>query len=125
MLAVRLDVNDEKAAFAAVGQGIKRFGRIDVLANNAGYGLLGAVAEASQEEIENLFRTNVFGLLAVTRATLPHMRRQRSGHIINISSIGGFEAFDRSRASYCVKSENGRDLRFLRILPSSNRRNPT
>lgn len=93
LTAVRLDVNDESTIHDAVSKGIKRFGRIDVLVNNAGYGLLGAVEEASKDEIESLFRTNVFGLLAVTKAVLPHMRKQRSGHIINISSIGGFEAF--------------------------------
>jgi NAD(P)-dependent dehydrogenase (short-subunit alcohol dehydrogenase family) len=93
LLAVRLDVTREAEAHQAVAEGIKRFGRIDILVNNAGYGLLGAVEEASAEEIEPLFATNVFGLLAVTRAVLPHMRRQRSGHIINISSIGGYEAY--------------------------------
>lgn len=93
LLAVKLDVTDEQQAHQAVAEGIKRFGRIDILVNNAGYGLLGAVEEATKEEIEPLFATNVFGLLAVTRAVLPHMRRQRSGHIINISSIGGYEAY--------------------------------
>jgi NAD(P)-dependent dehydrogenase (short-subunit alcohol dehydrogenase family) len=93
LLAVRLDVTREAQAHQAVAEGIKRFGRIDILVNNAGYGLLGAVEEASAEEIEPLFATNVFGLLAVTRAVLPHMRRQRSGHIVNISSIGGYEAY--------------------------------
>jgi NAD(P)-dependent dehydrogenase (short-subunit alcohol dehydrogenase family) len=63
------------------------------LVNNAGYGLLGAVEEASAEETQRLFGTNVFGLLAVTRAVLPHMRRQRAGHIINLSSVGGYAGF--------------------------------
>jgi len=62
-----------------------------VLVNNAGYGLLGAVEESSGPEVERLFATNVFGLLAVTRAALPAMRRQRAGHIVNFSSIGGYE----------------------------------
>ena len=93
LLAVALDVTNEKQAFAAAEQAIKRFGRIDVLLNNAGYGLLGAVEEATAEEIEKLYATNVFGLLKVTRAVLPHMRRQRSGHVINISSIGGYTGF--------------------------------
>jgi NAD(P)-dependent dehydrogenase (short-subunit alcohol dehydrogenase family) len=90
LLAVALDVTDEAQAHQAVNEAIARFGRIDVLVNNAGYGLLGAVEEASGAEIEALYRTNVFGLLAVTRAVLPHMRRQRSGRILNFSSIGGY-----------------------------------
>jgi NAD(P)-dependent dehydrogenase (short-subunit alcohol dehydrogenase family) len=92
LLAVALDVTDEVQAHAAAKAAVTRFGRIDVLLNNAGYGLLGAVEEASAQEIEALYRTNVFGLLAVTRAVLPHMRRQRSGRILNISSIGGITA---------------------------------
>src|SRR3979490_746792 len=93
LLATRLDVTREDEAQGAVGQAVKRFGRIDILVNNAGYGLLGAVEEASAEETQRLFGTNVFGLLAVTRAVLPHMRRQRAGHIINLSSVGGYAGF--------------------------------
>jgi len=93
LLAARLDVTKEAEAHEAVGQAVKRFGRIDILVNNAGYGLLGAIEEASADETQRLFDTNVFGLLGVTRAALPHMRRQRSGHIINLSSVGGYTGY--------------------------------
>jgi NAD(P)-dependent dehydrogenase (short-subunit alcohol dehydrogenase family) len=93
LLSLSLDVTDEAQAVAAAEQAVARFGRIDVLLNNAGYGLLGAVEEAVAEEVERLFQTNVFGLLKVTRAVLPHMRRQGSGHVINISSVGGYAAY--------------------------------
>lgn len=93
LLAVRLDVTREDEAHQAVAEGIKRFGCIDVLINNAGFGVLGAVEETSASETERLFATNVFGLLNVTRAVLPHMRAQRSGRVINISSIGGYQAY--------------------------------
>ncbi|MGE1172658.1 oxidoreductase [Pseudomonas sp. BW7P1] len=93
LLTVRLDVTREEEAHQAVAEGIKRFGRIDVLINNAGFGVLGAVEETSASETERLFATNVFGLLNVTRAVLPHMRAQRGGRVINISSIGGYQAY--------------------------------
>ncbi|WP_454917395.1 oxidoreductase [Xanthobacter sediminis] len=92
LLPLALDVTDEAQAKAAAAAAIARFGRIDVLLNNAGFGLLGAVEEASAAEVEKLYRTNVFGVLAVTRAVLPQMRAQRAGRIINISSIGGYRA---------------------------------
>ncbi|WP_423199266.1 Short-chain dehydrogenase/reductase SDR [Cupriavidus sp. H19C3] len=93
LLAVKLDVTQEADAVAAVAQAVARFGRIDVLVNNAGFGVLGAVEETSIEEAKRLFDTNVFGLLAVSRAVLPQMRRQRSGHVINISSLGGYSGY--------------------------------
>jgi NAD(P)-dependent dehydrogenase (short-subunit alcohol dehydrogenase family) len=92
LLAQPLDVTDEGQAHEAAAAAVARFGRIDVLLNNAGFGLLGAVEEATAEEVERLYRTNVFGLLAVTRAVLPKMRAQRSGRILNISSIGGYRS---------------------------------
>jgi len=90
VLPVALDVTDERQAAAAVEAAIARFGRIDFLVNNAGRGLVGAVEETSASEAEAVFATNVFGLLNVTRAVLPGMRAERSGHVVNIGSMGGF-----------------------------------
>lgn len=90
LLALPLDVTDEAQAQAATAAAVEAFGGIDVLLNNAGLGLLGAVEEASAADVEAVYRTNVFGLLNVTRAVLPVMRAQRSGRIFNISSIGGY-----------------------------------
>ena len=98
LLPLALDVTDEAQARHAVGAALERFGRIDVLVNNAGYGLLGAVEEAPADEVRRLYETNVFGLLNVTRAVLPSMRSRRAGHVINISSLGGV----RSSAGFGV-----------------------
>jgi NAD(P)-dependent dehydrogenase (short-subunit alcohol dehydrogenase family) len=89
LLAVPMDLRDAKQIAGVADATVKRFGRIDVLVNNAGHGLLGALEEASEEEIRNVFEINVFGLIRVTQAVLPHLRKQRSGHIVNLSSIGG------------------------------------
>jgi NAD(P)-dependent dehydrogenase (short-subunit alcohol dehydrogenase family) len=90
--AFALDVTDVGQIDAAVAQAFAHFGRVDVLVNNAGYGLAGAVEEVSEAEFMPMFETNVFGLIRVTRAFLPHLRKQRSGHILNLSSIGGLLA---------------------------------
>ncbi|BEU25917.1 oxidoreductase [Paraburkholderia sp. 22B1P] len=92
LLSVELDVTSEAQAKAAVEAAVEKFGRIDVLINNAGFGLLAAVEESSDADVRRMYDTNVFGLLNVTRAVLPIMRRQRSGHVINTSSIVGYRA---------------------------------
>jgi NAD(P)-dependent dehydrogenase (short-subunit alcohol dehydrogenase family) len=89
LLAVSLDLRDQKQISSIVEQAVAKFGRIDVLVNNAGHGLTGAVEEASDAEIMSVFETNVFGLMRVTRAILPQLRKQKSGHVVNLSSIGG------------------------------------
>ncbi|AWM91953.1 short-chain dehydrogenase/reductase [Pseudomonas sp. 31-12] len=90
LLAVSLDVTNEAQGIAVAKAAIEHFGRIDVLVNNAGFGLLGAVEEASADEVRRVYETNVFGLLNITRAVLPYMRATRSGHVINLSSVGGY-----------------------------------
>ncbi|MBD2463439.1 SDR family NAD(P)-dependent oxidoreductase [Oscillatoria sp. FACHB-1407] len=92
VLTLSLDVTDEAQVQAAVAAGLERFGQIDVLVNNAGFGILGGIEETSAQEVERVYRTNVFGLLNVIRAVLPSMRQHRSGHIINLSSIGGYRS---------------------------------
>jgi NAD(P)-dependent dehydrogenase (short-subunit alcohol dehydrogenase family) len=91
--AVVLDVTDEAAVHAVVDEVAKRHGNIDVLVNNAGYGLEGAVEEVSLDQVRQQFEVNVFGAVAVIQAVLPHMRKQRAGHIVNITSMGGLTAF--------------------------------
>ncbi len=90
---IALDVTDKAEVAAAVAETIKRFGRIDVAVNNAGYGLFGTIEEVSEAEARAQLETNLFGALWVTQAVLPHMRAQKSGHIIQVSSIGGVNAF--------------------------------
>ncbi|MGA8152176.1 MAG: oxidoreductase [Terriglobales bacterium] len=92
LLAVALDVTNEEQTQAAIDAALKRFGQIDILINNAGRGLVGAVEEASSEEVRSVFAVNVEGLLSVTRAVLPSMRARRSGRILNLSSVGGFDS---------------------------------
>lgn len=93
VLVTKLDVTDEASIDAAIAEGIARFGQIDVLLNNAGYGAYGPLEAFSMEKIKRQFDTNVIGLLAATKAVLPHMRARKSGFIVNISSIGGQMSF--------------------------------
>ncbi|MFB9841018.1 SDR family NAD(P)-dependent oxidoreductase [Mucilaginibacter ginsenosidivorans] len=89
VLPIQLDVNDRPADFAAVKKAAEHFGSIDVLINNAGYGLFGTIEETSEQEARAQIETNVFGLLWITQAVLPVMRKQRHGHIIQVSSVLG------------------------------------
>src|SRR6202012_1249497 len=93
VLTMALDVQDTDADFAAVKAAQEKFGRLDVVVNNAGYGLFGAVEELSEAQARDQIETNLFGALWVTQAALPIMREQGSGHIIQVSSIGGVTAF--------------------------------
>ena len=93
VLPLKLDVTDRAAVFDAVRTAHERFGRLDVVVNNAGYGQFGMVEEISEAEARDQIETNVFGALWVTQAALPYLREQRSGHILQVSSIGGVSAF--------------------------------
>jgi NAD(P)-dependent dehydrogenase (short-subunit alcohol dehydrogenase family) len=93
LLPLELDVTDREADFAAVQQAHERFTHLDVIVNNAGYGHFGMIEELSEADARNQLETNLFGALWVTQAALPFLRAQRSGHIIQVSSIGGISAF--------------------------------
>ena len=93
ILPIELDVTDRAADFAAVQQAAGHFGRLDIVVNNAGYGHFGFVEELSEDEFRDQLETNTFGAMWVTQAALPIMREQGSGHIIQVSSIGGVNAF--------------------------------
>jgi len=93
ILPISLDVNNREDCFAAVKKVNNHFGKIDVLINNAGYGLFGAIEETSEKEARNQMETNFFGLLWITQAVLPIMRAQKSGHIVQVSSMLGLVTF--------------------------------
>jgi NAD(P)-dependent dehydrogenase (short-subunit alcohol dehydrogenase family) len=96
LLALSLDVTDQTQIDAAVKAAQARFGRIDVLVNNAGYGYQASIEEGEDAEIRAQFDANVFGLFAMTRAVLPVLRAQKSGHVVNISSVAGLVGFPSS-----------------------------
>ncbi|PWV51802.1 oxidoreductase [Chitinophaga sp. S165] len=89
VLALKLDVNNQQQIHAAVAAAIAHFGRIDVLVNNAGFGITGAAEAFTDEEVRSQLETNLYAPIEITRAVLPHMRKQRSGRILQISSVGG------------------------------------
>jgi NAD(P)-dependent dehydrogenase (short-subunit alcohol dehydrogenase family) len=93
VLPIRLDVTDRDGDFAAVKQAHEHFGRLDIVVNNAGYGQFGFVEELSEQEAREQIETNLFGALWITQAALPYLREQGSGHIIQVSSIGGVTAY--------------------------------
>jgi NAD(P)-dependent dehydrogenase (short-subunit alcohol dehydrogenase family) len=103
ILPIQLDVTDRDADFAAVRQAHERFGRLDVVVNNAGYGQFGLVEELSEADARAQMETNFFGALWITQAALPYLRGQRGGHIIQVSSIGGISAFANTAAYHASK----------------------
>jgi NAD(P)-dependent dehydrogenase (short-subunit alcohol dehydrogenase family) len=93
LLPLRLDVTDRQAAFDTVRSAHEHLGRLDIVVNNAGYGQFGMVEELSEAEVRDQIETNLFGALWVTQAALPFLRAQGSGHLLQVSSIGGISAF--------------------------------
>jgi NAD(P)-dependent dehydrogenase (short-subunit alcohol dehydrogenase family) len=125
LLAVELDVTDRAGVFDAVARAHQRFGRLDVIVNNAGYGQFGLVEEISESEARDQMETNLFGALWVTQAALPFLREQRAGHILQVSSIGGSVP---SRTSACTTHRSGRwrvsARRWPKRSPGSASRSP-
>jgi NAD(P)-dependent dehydrogenase (short-subunit alcohol dehydrogenase family) len=101
-LPLAVNITDEQSVNEAISQTISLFGKIDVVVNNAGYGLVGALEELSDAEARANFDVNVFGSLNVIRAAMPHLRVQGSGHIFNVSSIGGFTGNFPGFGIYCA-----------------------
>ena len=101
LLSLEVNLTDEQSVAKAIEATVAKFGRLDVVVNNAGYGLIGAIEELSDAEARQNFEVNVFGSLNVIRHALPHLREQKSGHIFNISSIGGFTGNFPGFGIYC------------------------
>src|SRR4051794_33917808 len=116
-----LDVTDDASVAGAVREVLERSGRIDVLVNNAGIGSSGASEESSVAQDQIVFDVNVFGLIRMTKAVLPHMRAQRSGRVINMSSVGGFEAL---HGQLCRVQARGRGLLGVRGPRGARARRP-
>ena len=116
--AVKLDVTDEEEGKAAVAATVEAFGRLDVLVNNAGYGDTRPFEQVPSDEFRQLVETCLFGVVNLTRAALPVMRQQRSGHIIQISSVGGAP---RSRATPLITRRNGASAALPKPLHSRRR----
>ena len=120
---LQLDVSDEAQATRAFDQAVKRFGRVDVVLNNAGYSLLGNFEELGTQDIERQFATNFWGVMYVMRAALPVMRKQRSGHIINMSSVAGVVGLKHCSAYGAAKfAVEGLSLPWPRKSKSSGSR---
>lgn len=101
-LPLKVEITDEKSVQDAVQKTIETFGKIDVVVNNAGYGQLGTIEELTDEEARKNFDVNVFGSLNVVRSVMPHLRKQKSGHIVNIASIAGFMGAYAGVGIYCA-----------------------
>lgn len=101
-LALATDLKSEASVQESIEKTVAHFGRIDVVVNNAGYGLLGSVEELTDSEVRDNFEINVFGVFTVIRKAMPYLRAQRSGHILNISSIGGFMGGFPGFGAYCA-----------------------
>jgi NAD(P)-dependent dehydrogenase (short-subunit alcohol dehydrogenase family) len=103
LLPLRLDITDRAADFEAVGRVYDEFGGLDVVVNNAGYGHFGAFEELSEADLRDQLETNLFGAVWITQAALPFLRAQGSGHIVQVSSVGGLGAFANQSAYHASK----------------------
>jgi NAD(P)-dependent dehydrogenase (short-subunit alcohol dehydrogenase family) len=101
LLSLQVDITKEESVKEAVGKAVEQFGRLDVVVNNAGYSLFGSMEEVSAAEFSQSLDVNVVGPVNVIRAVMPYLREQRSGHVINISSLAGYLGFGNA-ASYCT-----------------------
>jgi NAD(P)-dependent dehydrogenase (short-subunit alcohol dehydrogenase family) len=103
LLSLQVDLTNEESVKNGVKQAIRKFGRLDVVVNNAGYAILGSLEEITQEEFRQSMDVNVFGTVNVIRAVMPFLREQRSGHIINLSSIAGYMGYGNAGSYHAAK----------------------